>query len=333
VKLLPSQVAAHIGRKFEPLVLIKGDDPLLCEEAADPIREWSRVSGFGERRRYVVDAGFDWNAFFSEFYSPSLFAPRVVYELRFEGGKVGAVGSEILTQLAKASLSHTMLIVIAVNLDRSAFEASWAREFEHNGLLVAVERPEGKALTAWIRQRMEARGLRASEPAIEHLAYQMEGNFLALAQEIDKLTLLFGAGSIDEDDLEALLGDNSRFSVYALVDACVKGDLPASLRILHRLREEGTEPILILWAIAREVRVLLQMALELKHGAPIERIFAEKKVWSRRKHLVRGALGRLGQEVLMKLLQQAARIDRVAKGRAQGQVWPELEALAVSFCP
>lgn len=333
MKIAPGQIAAHIGRKFEPLILIKGDDPLLCEEAADPVREWSRTSGFGEHRRYVVDGDFDWNAFFSEAYSPSLFAPRMIYELRLEGGKVGAVGSEILDQLAKAAPGHMILMVIAVKLDRSVFEASWAQVFENRGLLVVVERPEGRALHLWIRARMEGRGLQPSEAAVEHLAYQMEGNFLALAQEIDKLALLFGSGPISEDDLEDLLSDNSRFSVYSFVDACVKGDLPAALRILHRLREEGTEPILVTWAVARETRVLLQIALAHRQGAPLERLFAEKKVWSRRKPLVRAALGRLGPDALMALLQQVARMDRMIKGRALGQVWPELETLAISFCP
>lgn len=331
MKITAPGLATHLARKAEPLVLIRGDDPLLCEEAAAVVRA-AVLAGSGESRRTTVDQHFDWKAFYAEMHAPSLFSPRTLHELRFHGGRVGAVGGEILEQLCEAPAPHALLLVIAIGLERSVFESAWARAFEHHGLVVGVDRPEGRALQAWIRARMEARGLKPDAMAVERLAYCLEGNFLALAQEIDKLVVLRGDGGVTEEDLDDLLTDGSRFSVYAWVDACAAGTLAPALRILARLRDEGTEPILILWAVVREIRGLLQMATEREKGVALDRVLAEKKVWSRRRPVVSLALKRLSAGALMTLLQQAARVDRIAKGRAEGAVWPELERLALRFC-
>ncbi len=46
----------------------------------------------------------------------------------------------------------------------------------------------------------------------------------------------------------------------------LKGDASASLRMLHGLRAEGTEPPVVLWALAREIRTLYEVQLDCDDG-------------------------------------------------------------------
>lgn len=331
MKIRGQDLEARLARKPEPMVLVRGDDPLLCEEAADVVRAAARHAGFAQSQRHIAEQYFNWNDFFAEFYSPSLFAPRVLHELRLTTGKVAAAGSEILRQLLQHKNATSMLLIVAVQAERSVWDTAWAKAFEDEGLVAQVDRPEGAAALEWLRRRMDSRGLRAAPAVIERLAYQMEGNFLALAQEVDKLRLLVGDGPVTEEDLEQVIGDQSRYTLFAWVDACLAGKAAAALHILARLQAEGTEPILLLHNAARELRGLIQMAAERSRGTPLAKLFASHRVWSRRQPLVSAILARMPASRLMALLQHCARIDKILKGRTPGQLWLELEALTLGF--
>lgn len=332
MKLAATRFAAHLAKTLETRILIRGDDPLLCDEAAEPARAAARAAGITEFRRYAIDARFDWASLYNEIHSGSLFSTRSFYELRFQGGRVAANAGQALAQLGADPSPDALLVVIAVGLERSSFEGAWAQAFEQHGVVVTVDRPEGAALQEWVRQRLKTHGFEPDAAAVDRLIYCREGNFLGLAQEIAKLGLLREGGVVTGEEIEELLEDAGRFSIYAWADACVAGTLAQAVRILARLRDEGTEPILVLWAVSREIRVLLQIASERRRGVPLDRVLAEKKVWSRRRPAVSAALRRLSMDALMRLLRQAARVDRIAKGRGEGSVWPELERIALMFC-
>ena len=132
---------------------------------------------------------------------------------------------------------------------------------EGAGVVVVAWPLEAAQWPAWIRRRMEAKGLKPGPGVVDLLAHLMEGNLLACAQEIDKFSLRFGGGEVGLDDIEDNLGDNARYNVFALADASLRGEPATVERILTNLRGEGVEPILVLWALTREARFHLAVSL------------------------------------------------------------------------
>lgn len=326
-----SQLANQVQQRLAPVYLISGDEPLLAEECCALVRDRARAAGY-ERTALTVESGFDWNALFADMYSPSLFSPRALYEVRLASGKPGDTGGAILAQLAQKPPPHTVLLVVTGKLDKTSQASKWVTALETAGVFVQVWPIEAARLPDWINRRLRAQGLSAEPAVTELLAYHMEGNLLAAAQEIDKLALLFPDQTIRADDVAEVLSDSSRFTVFGWVDACVGGDAGEVRRKLARLRTEGVEPILLLWAIARELRTLAQMALALKGGKNEQAVLAQFHVWANRKLLVSKALRRLPAGRCLGLLGQAARADRVLKGRAPGDIWHELERLGLACC-
>ncbi len=90
----------------------------------------------------------------------------------------------------------------------------------------------------------------------------MEGNLLAAAQEIEKLKLMAEGGQITVETVQAAVADSARFDVFGLTDAVLKGEPAHALRMLEGLRGEGVEPPVILWALARELRLLANISLQ-----------------------------------------------------------------------
>lgn len=322
------QLARQLQRGLTPIYFVYGEELLLVEECCQAIRTTAQAASYLDHQIMTVESGFDWNGFFASTQSLSLFAERRLIELRLPSGKPGEIGAKILTEIAERASTDIVLLVSCGKLDKATREAKWAKALESAGVAVALYPLEAQHWPAWIRRRMESKGLKPGPGVVELLTHRMEGNLLACAQEIDKFSLRFGAGAVSLDDIEGNLSDNARYNVFALTDACLRGEAVSVERILNSLRGEGVEPILVLWALAREARELAQMAAQLKAGQPLPQVLETRRVWAKRKPLVSGALKRLSFEATQDLLLGAARADRILKGRGAGDVWQELQCLA-----
>jgi DNA polymerase-3 subunit delta len=71
----------------------------------------------------------------------------------------------------------------------------------------------------------------------------------------------------------------------------------------------------------------------LDRGRPLETLLKEAKVWGPRANPVKKALQRLSTATLESALHQAGRIDRLAKGIGQGNIWEEFLRLGLSLGP
>ena len=98
--------------------------------------------------------------------------------------------------------------------------------------------------------------------------------------------------------------------------------------------EEGSEAILVNWALAREIRSLYPMSLEIAAGADRKSVLQRHRVWRSRASCISSALSRLTVKDFRALLQQLAYSDLVLKGQRQapGGIWAELERVVLMLC-
>ncbi len=326
----PDRLAAQLQQSLAPVYFIHGDETLLVNECADAVRAAARAQGYSDREVFSVAAGFDWNAPLAASDSLSLFAERRILELRIPSGKPGKDGSEFLRNYAERPAEDTLLLITSGKLEASARRSKWVQALDQAGVAVAVWPVEAAQLPAWLERRLRSHGLRASGEALELIAGRVEGNLLAAAQEVEKLYLLHGAGELDADTVADLVADSARYDVFGLVDTALAGDAAHAQRMLSGLRGEGVEPVLVLWALAREIRTLTAMARELQ-GSSLSQVLASHRVWDKRKPQVSAALQRIRGRQWWQLLQRCAHLDCVIKGRAAGSAWDELLQLTLSL--
>lgn len=331
MRLKPEQLPGHLQRTLAPVYLVSGDEPLQVDESCAAIRAAAHAQGYTEREVLTAGKDFDWNTLWQVAHSLSLFATRRLIELRLPTGKPGDAGSGALVEYTSRLASDTLLLVITAKLDAQTQKGKWFSALEQAGVVIQIWPVEVKALPGWIGRRLAARGMQASPEVCGLLAERAEGNLLAATQDIEKLYLLYGAGKLDLEQASAAVADSARFDIYDLVDAAANGEVARASRIVNGLREEGVEPVLVLWALARELRSLAGMAYESEHGARAEQIYAKYKVWEKRKPIVHRALQRHKTRVWHGLLRRAACTDRVIKGFASGDAWDELSALSLAM--
>ncbi|UVK83737.1 DNA polymerase III subunit delta [Pseudomonas sichuanensis] len=333
MKLSPAQLNKHLQGQLAPVYIVSGDDPLLCQEAADAIRGAARQQGYDERQVFSADANFDWGNLLLAGASLSLFAQRRLLELRLPSGKPGDKGAAALIEYCANPAEDTLLLISLPKLDGSAQKTKWGKALIEGGLcqFIQIWPVDAQQLPQWINQRLSQAGLTAQRDAVDMIAARVEGNLLAAAQEIEKLKLLADGSQITVETVQAAVADSARFDVFGLVDAILNGEAAHALRMLEGLRGEGVEPPVILWALARELRLLAGLAQQFSQGVPLDKAFSQARppVWDKRRPLVSKALQRLSAQRWAMLLQDAQRIDAQIKGQAQGSPWTSLARLSL----
>ena len=333
MKLAPAQLAKHLQGGLAPVYIVSGDDPLLCQEAADAIRTAARQQGFDERQVFSADASFDWGTLLQAGASMSLFAEKRLLELRLPSGKPGDKGASALMEYCARPAEDTVLLISLPKLDGSAQKTKWGKALVEGAQtqFIQIWPVDSNQLPQWIRQRLSQSGLAATQDAVELIAARVEGNLLAAAQEIEKLKLMAEDGQITVETVQGAVADSARFDVFGLVDAILNGEPAHALRMLEGLRGEGVEPPVILWALARELRVLANISLQYSQGTPLDKCLSQTRppVWDKRKPLMSKALQRHSAQRWAQLLLEAQRIDAQIKGQAAGSPWMSLSRLAL----
>jgi len=335
MKLNSTQLGKHQQGNLSPVYVVSGDEPLLCQEATDAIRAAARQQGFSERQVFNAENNFDWGNLLQASASLSLFADKRLLELRLPNGKPSDKGAALLEYLARPA-EDSILLINLPKLDGSTQKSKWAKALIEGAQtqFMQIWPVDAHQLPQWIRQRLAQSGLSASAEAVDMIAVRVEGNLLAAAQEIEKLKLLAEGTQIDVDTVHAAVADSARFDVFGLIDAALNGEASHALRILEGLHGEGVEPPVILWALAREIRMLATIAQQYGQGMPLEKAFSSARppVWDKRRPLVSKALQRLSAARWAALLQDAQQIDAQIKGQAPGDPWSGLGLLTLSVC-
>ena len=131
--------------------------------------------------------------------------------------------------------------------------------------------------------------------------------------------------------MQAAVADSARYDVFGLIDAALNGEATHALRTLEGLRGEGVDSTVVLWALAREIRLLATIAQQYGQGIPLEKAFSQARppVWDKRRPLVSKALQRHSVARWNKMLQDAQRVDAQIKGQAAGDPWLEISRITL----
>ena len=288
----PEQLAGHLAqsdRPLQPLYVLHGDDPLLTIEAGDALRATARKQGYEDRTVLVVTPAFHWEELFHAAGNLSLFGGRTLVDLRIPTGKPGRDGGEALQRYCKAPPADVLTLITLPEMDWRAKKAAWFTALVEAGIAIECNAPPLAQLSQWIGRRLAAQQQSAPNDALEFIALHVEGNLLAAHQEIQKLGLLYPTGALTLQQVSAAVLNVARYDIDDLKSALQSRDTARCARTLEGLKAEDAAPPLVLWVLAQEAR------------------------------------NRAARAALL----HAARIDRIIKGVARGDLWDEFLQLAL----
>ena len=145
------------------------------------------------------------------------------------------------------------------------------------------------------------------------MAVLFEGNLPALAQELQKLAILFGQQTISFEEAEQLVIKQAKFNPFQLIDTLLIGDLKKCLAILDQMQHDGSALGQLVWFIHKELSQLYAMLAQLEQGASIDNIFKQYRIWDKKKPVYQYALNNITLSNVEQALARLAQVDLLSK--------------------
>ncbi len=329
--LIPGRDIYPISEGLRAAYLLLGNDPLLLQESQDAVRQVAAAQGFEEHHTFSIDPNTDWNAIFSLCQAMSLFASRQTLLLLLpENGPNAAINEQLLT-LTGLLHDDLLLIVRGNKLSKAQENAAWFTALANRSVQVTCQTPEQAQLPRWVAARAKQLNLELDDAANQVLCYCYEGNLLALAQALERLSLLWPDGKLTLPRVEQAVNDAAHFTPFHWVDALLMGKSKRALHILQQLRLEGSEPVILLRTLQRELLLLVNLKRQSAH-TPLRALFDKHRVWQNRRGMMSEALNRLSQPQLRQAVQLLTRTELTLKQDYGQSVWAELEGLSLLLC-
>jgi DNA polymerase-3 subunit delta len=327
MRLQPQQLSQHLEKGLQPLYVLMGDEPLAQRESLDAIRSAARRQGYDERTSLTVERNFNWQQLAAFGQSISLFASQRILELNIPSGKPGTEGSKVLQTLAEKPMADTVMVIILPKLDRDGKNSAWFSTLEQAGVSLALQEVEAQLLPQWIAKRLALQDQQTDTETLEFIAHQVEGNLLAAHQEIQKLGLLYPAGTLAADTVRDAVLNVSRYDAFQLGEAVLAGDSERTVRILQGLQDEGAQPVAVMNPLLWVLRPLVRIKQAEVRGENLANAMQQARIYGDRQVLVKRAVSRLSLRQLQAALLKLAEIDKTAKGLLRGDAWLEISRL------
>jgi len=131
--------------------------------------------------------------------------------------------------------------------------------------------------------------------------------------------------------VSSAVANSSRYDVFKLVDAALSGDAKRAMKVLAGLRAEGVEPVIIVWALTREVRSLASISDAIAGGLDLAGGMQKAGVWRNRQPLVRSCIARHQKGDFLRLLKATGQADQAAKGQLRVDPWQLVTAILLEL--
>ena len=266
-----------------------------------------------------------------------LFSSKKIIEISFDNNKIPTDITEIISTYFDNLNLNTDIVLSLVFFEKPDNKIKNSKLFKKLKLLpvrdflfIQANQIYNNQLPTWINTRLQKFNLTANRQAIEYLAHNYEGSLLALNQLFEKC-IISKLNNLDIDKIKGLVTKSASFTVYDLTDAIMVGNIKRSLHIFEALKEQNFEPSIIIWALTREIKTLINIKYELQTNPDLAFVAKNNGVMSFKLNTIQSALRRLSLAALNDLIKRIHLADIVIKGAKPGSIWDDLLSICTYF--
>jgi DNA polymerase-3 subunit delta len=247
---------AQTATDVRPLYVLHGDEAFLKRQVLRAIRQRALGPDADDQAvsLYAGDrAGYA--EVFDELDTVPFFEPRRVVVIESADPFVTRFRADLEKKVAGLSATGTLV------LDVKAWPANTRlAKLVDAAATVVCKAPAAFKLPAWCSEWAKSRYRKQlPAPAASLLVDLVGAEMGQLDQELLKLAVFVGdRPGIDVADVDKLVGNSRAENTWKIFDAVGAGDVRAALAMLHRLFEQGEEPMRLLGAFSSQLRRLAQ---------------------------------------------------------------------------
>lgn len=178
--------------------------------------------------------------------------------------------AESLTDYFKNPLDSTILIAVSGKAD---FRKNPFKTLEQKAVCVELKKMNDRDMPDWIESRVASKGKRIEPRATMLMAARSDVSMRDLANQIEKLCTYVGArDTINEEDIESVIGISRQYNIFELSNAIGMKDLPRALSIFNQMYYAGEQSVGMIVMLHRQFVILWQISDRREAGRPMKEI-------------------------------------------------------------
>jgi len=148
-------------------------------------------------------------------------------------------------------------MVLLCTADKIDLRKKFFQEFKKRGNLVEYKKYYPNQIPEFVREQAREANRVFTEDALALFCRRVGTNLVEIRGELEKLFSYLGEEDLaDVEDVAAVVSDVRVDSIFELTDALGRRQKGESLRLLHRLLDEGIAPLVVLTMVTRHFRQL-----------------------------------------------------------------------------
>lgn len=271
--------------KVEPLYLLFGAEDYLRDNAARAITETALrgapLREFNETSFSLLNSDVQ-HAIAAAEQLPMMSERRVVRITDFQ--KLREADEGALLRYIARPVESSVVLFIADDLDKrrklskTLMDACASVEF--------APLPD-KELETWARDHLKRLKIGIEERALSYLIGLVGSDVRRLSSELDKLaTAAIDSGLITRETVDALVPRSRELSNFELTDQLVARNRQRALQTLHRLLDDGAEPVMLIGLIASNYHRLALAKELMSRGAPNNDVYRQVGIFGKREEFL-----------------------------------------------
>ncbi|BCJ88593.1 DNA polymerase III subunit delta [Effusibacillus dendaii] len=272
-----SQLVQEIEKGIiHPVYLLYGTETLLMKEVLEALEQAVAADDPLGTQRFHCDE------------VPIQTAVREAETLPFLSEKrlVVAQNATVFTS-AKSSLEHdtdallhylenpspTSVFVCTVTAEKLDERKKIFKAAQKNGKVAAFLPLKEQELKAWMAQAARRKKVTITSQAVDRLLFMCGSNLTFLDTELEKLSHYAGENNtIDEDMVNTLASRTLEQDIFVFVDEVVRLRTEQALRMMSDLLKNKQSPVYLLFMIARQIRIMLQVKIQTVRGLSVQQV-------------------------------------------------------------
>jgi DNA polymerase-3 subunit delta len=178
---------------------------------------------------------------------------------------------------------------------------------------VSFEHPSEAQAAGWAEDYLKRRGCKIEPKALNSLIARVGADMMRLASELDKLSAYAAGGKIGLEAVEELVPRVREHSNFELWDALIEKDAKRAVKLANRLLNDGSEPVMIVGALAGLYRRMLIAKDLLARNAGAQEISRATGQYGPRGATFNKQVGRLRREEIARAITRIAEVDNAIK--------------------
>lgn len=318
---------------------INSEDNFLLNQANKQITGIAKKLGYTEKLVFHLDITSDnWEEIHNNIFTPSLFSDKQIININFIN-KINPKQKQELLNLSNSLANYNNSNIIIINypfrLTSTELKQKWLSDIDNNknSIITTIWGLTTKDYSGWLTEELNKYKIRTKDQIVfNYFCQKTMGNTSIASQCLYKLKLQ-NINIIDLETISNILLEHANYDIFDLIDAFLLNNNQQIINILKILKNNNTEPLLILWALRKELLIVGELLEDqANNNKNYNNIFKKHRIWQNKINTYKQAINNniIDLNTIYKSLSKIADLEIAIKtGNKLINIWEELNNILI----